>query len=81
MYKLISRLVIYREADKAGILSDLAEICRAVDAGDFDREELAGKTLAVVNRLLDVATTIRSGLLPISSRNLFTPGFSCTSFS
>ena len=56
MYKLISRLVIYREADKEGILSDLAEICRAVDAGDFDREELAGKTLAVVNRLLDVAT-------------------------
>ena len=56
MYKLISRLVIYREADKEGILSDLADICRAVDAGDFDREELAGKTLAVVNRLLDVAT-------------------------
>ena len=56
MYKLISRLVIYREADKVGILADLAEICRAVDAGDFDREELAGKTLGVVNRLLDVAT-------------------------
>ena len=56
MYRLINRLVIYRDADKDGILPDLAEICRQVVEQNFDREELAGRALAVVNRLLDVAT-------------------------
>ena len=56
MYRLINRLVIYRDADKDGILPDLAEICRQIDEQNFDREELAGRALAVVNRLLDVAT-------------------------
>ena len=56
MYRLINRLIIYRGADKDGILPDLAEICRQIDEQNFDREELAGRALAVVNRLLDVAT-------------------------
>ncbi|MCR5757012.1 MAG: ATP-binding protein [Selenomonas sp.] len=56
MYKLVTRLVIYRDLGKNNLLSAMADIAHCLAKRDYDREELAGQTLAVVNRLLDVAT-------------------------
>ena len=42
MYRLTSRLIIYRDIGEDSILHSLAEICRRFDKGDFDKEQLIG---------------------------------------
>ena len=56
MYQLVDRLIIYRKIGKDSILFRLAGITRDFDAENYDREELAGRVLTEINRLLDIAT-------------------------
>ena len=56
MYRLISKLIIYRGIGEESILHCLAQICRRFDEGSYDREELTGEIYEQVHRLLDLAT-------------------------
>ena len=56
MYRLTSRLIIYRDIGEDSILHSLAEICRRFDKGDFDKEQLIGDIYEQIHCLLDVAT-------------------------
>ena len=56
MYRLTSKLIIYRGIGEESILHCLAEICRRFDEGDHDREALIGEIYEQVHRLLDLAT-------------------------
>ena len=56
MYRLTSKLIIYRGIGEESILRCLAEICRRFDEGSYDREELTGEIYEQVHRLLDLAT-------------------------
>ena len=56
MYKLVSKLVIYRNIEKDSILFCLADICRDFDAGDYVRENLTNRILDQIHRLMDLAT-------------------------
>ena len=56
MYRLTSKLIIYREIGEESILHCLAEICRKFDEGDYDREALISEIYEQVHRLLDLAT-------------------------
>ena len=56
MYRLTSKLIIYRGIGEESILHCLAEICRKFDEGDYDREALTGEIYEQVHRLLDLAT-------------------------
>ena len=56
MYRLTSKLIIYRGIGEESILHCLADICRRFDEGSYDREELTGEIYEQVHRLLDLAT-------------------------
>ena len=56
MYRLTSKLIIYRGIGEESILRCLAEICRKFDEGDYDREALISEIYEQVHRLLDLAT-------------------------
>jgi len=56
MYRLTSKLIIYRGIGEESILHCLAEICRKFDEGDYDREVLISEIYEQVHRLLDLAT-------------------------
>lgn len=56
MYRLTSKLVIYRKIDKDSILFKLADICRQFETGTYNPEVLSEAVLTEVTRLLDVAT-------------------------
>ncbi|SFT56686.1 hypothetical protein SAMN02910356_01107 [Selenomonas sp. GACV-9] len=56
MHRLTAKLIIYRKIGKDSILFQLADICRQFQSGSYDAEELSGKVLNEVARLLDVAT-------------------------
>ena len=56
MYRLTSRLIIYRDIAEDSILHDLAEICRRFDKGEYDKATLIGEIYEQIHRLLDVAT-------------------------
>ena len=56
MYRLTSKLIIYRGIGEESILHCLAEICRRFDEGSCDREDLIGEIYEQVHRLLDLAT-------------------------
>ena len=56
MYRLTSKLIIYRGIGEESILHCLAEICRKFDEGDYDRESLISEIYEQVHRLLDLAT-------------------------
>ena len=56
MYRLTSKLIIYRGIGEESILHCMAEICRRFDEGDYDKEELIGEIYEQVHRLLDLAT-------------------------
>lgn len=56
MYKLTSKLIVYREIGEDSILMQLAKVCREFDRGDYDREALTGRILDQIHRLLDLAT-------------------------
>ena len=40
MYRLTSKLIIYRGIGEDSILRSLAEICRRFDEGDYNRESI-----------------------------------------
>lgn len=56
MYKLTSKLIIYRNIGEDSILFRLADICRRFDEGKFEAEELSQEILDQVHRMLDLAT-------------------------
>ena len=56
MYKLTSKLIIYREIGEDSILMQLSDVCRAFDTGSYDREVLTARVLDQIHRLLDLAT-------------------------
>ena len=60
MYRLIARLVVYRDFEKDNILMPLAKIIKDFDTGladeTLDREELVSRIYAEIHKLLDVAT-------------------------
>ena len=57
MYRLTSKLIIYRKIPRDSILFRLSEICQKFSEGDYGKEELTGEILDQINRLLDLSTT------------------------
>ena len=55
MHHLVSKLIVYRKIGEDSILYRLASICHDFEAGR-DKEELAGRILTEINRMLDIAT-------------------------
>ena len=56
MYRLTSKLIIYREIGEDSILMRLSDVCRRFDRGDYDKEALTAMVLDQIHRLLDLAT-------------------------
>lgn len=56
MYKLVSKLVIYRNIEKDSVLFRLADICREFDRGEYEPEELTDKILDQIHTLMDLST-------------------------
>lgn len=56
MYRLISKLVIYRNAGEDSILYRLADICQDFYSGGYVKEDIITRIYVEINRLLDVAT-------------------------
>ncbi|MDO5476916.1 MAG: ATP-binding protein [Eubacteriales bacterium] len=56
MYRLTSKLIVYREIGEDSILMRLADVCRQFDRGGYDREALTAQVLDQIHRLLDLAT-------------------------
>ena len=50
MYRLTSKLIIYREIGEDSILMRLSDVCRQFDRGDYDKEAL---TAMVANDVVD----------------------------
>ena len=57
MYRLTSKLIIYRGIGEDSILRSLAEICRRFDEGDYDREIMIEEIYEQGHSPLDLATT------------------------
>lgn len=57
MYRLISKLVIYRNLGEDCILYRLADICRRFAAGDYEKDALVTDIYEEINRLLDISTS------------------------
>jgi hypothetical protein len=56
MYRLTSKLVIYRNFGEDSILFSLADICKRFSSGKYDKEELITDIYTQINHLLDVST-------------------------
>lgn len=56
MYRLTSKLVIYRNFGEDNILFALADVCERFYAGEYVKEDMITEIYAQINRLLDVAT-------------------------
>ena len=56
MYREISKLIIYTDANKDNILSSLGNIFYRFDKGDVSSEDIRSEIYVQVRRLLDVAT-------------------------
>lgn len=57
MYRLVSKLIIYRNIEENSILYRLAEICRDYEEGNCTKEVLVSRIYTEIHRLLDIATT------------------------
>lgn len=57
MYRLVSKLIIYRNIGRDSILSRMAEITKKFDSGDYEKEELTSEIYDQIHRLLDLSTT------------------------
>lgn len=57
MYRLISKLIIYRNIGTDSILSRLAQITRKFESGEYEKEELITEIYDQIHRLLDLSTT------------------------
>lgn len=56
MYKLVSKLVIYRNIGKDSILFRMADICRDFDSGNYEPAHLTDRILDEVHELMDIST-------------------------
>lgn len=56
MYRLTSKLVIYRNMEEDSILFQLADICQRFSSGKYVKENLITEIYMEINRLLDIAT-------------------------
>ena len=56
MYRLTSKLVIYRNMGEDSILFRLADICQRFAAGNYVKENLITDIYAEIHRLLDIST-------------------------
>lgn len=56
MYRLTSRLIIYRYFDKDSILLDMSDICREFYAGGYEKEALIQRIYEQIHRILDIST-------------------------
>jgi uncharacterized protein len=56
MYKLVSKLIIYRNSEDNKILFQLADICRRFESGEYQKEELVTEILTQLNELLELST-------------------------
>lgn len=56
MYRLTSKLIIYRNFAEGDILFSLAEICERFYSGKYVKEDIITDIYAQINRLLDVST-------------------------
>lgn len=56
MYRLTSKLVIYRSIGKDSILFQLADICQRWDTGNYVKEDLITEIYEQIHRLLEVST-------------------------
>ena len=56
MYRLTSKLVIYKNIDQNSILFRLSDICRQFEAGSYEKEDLITNIYVEINRLLDIST-------------------------
>lgn len=56
MYRLTSKLIIYRTIGKDSILFRLSDITQRFYEGKYEKEELVGEILDEINRLLELAT-------------------------
>ena len=56
MYRLTSKLVIYKNIDKDSILFRLSNICQQFAAGAYEKEDLITDIYIEINRLLDIST-------------------------
>ena len=57
MYRLTSKLIIYRKIPRDSILFRLSAICHRFYEEDYEKEELQGQVLDEITALLDIATT------------------------
>lgn len=56
MYRLTSKLVIYRNIGEESILFQLADICQRFATGEYVKENLITDIYVQINRLLDIST-------------------------
>ena len=56
MYRLTSKLIIYRNIGEDSILFRISDICKKFHEGDYEKESLITEILVQINRLLDLAT-------------------------
>ena len=56
MYRLTSKLVIYRNIGKDSILFRLADICQRFDGGQYVKEDLITEIYEQIHRLLEIST-------------------------
>ncbi len=57
MYRLISKLVIYRNLGEDCILYRLADVCRRFQSGEYVKETLVAEIYEEINRLLQISTS------------------------
>lgn len=57
MYKLISKLVIYRNLGEDCLLYRLADICQTFDGGEYVKEKLVADIYEVIHELLEISTS------------------------
>ncbi|MGN1095228.1 MAG: ATP-binding protein [Eubacteriales bacterium] len=56
MYKIVSKLLIYSDAVRGTLLSELCNICKRADDREFDKDMLRERTYRQIKRLLVIAT-------------------------
>ncbi len=56
MYRLTSKLIIYRNLGEDNILFPLAEVCEKFASGSFVKESLITEIYGLINRLLELST-------------------------
>ena len=56
MYKMLSKLIVYKQIKDNDILYNFADIFKEFDLGEYDKTELTCKIYTQINKLLDIAT-------------------------